>query len=188
MTAGVLIAGVPTSEHTLVLGSQPAASAQSDPPVPPAATAATNTTIVAVSTAGPAPAELVAVDARPGNIDAIDSGAPSHTVHLTDADLQRGDIDLVVANGARKAGLAGEVAATLGELGWADVHVGNAIVATVTTTIYFAPGLRNEALLLAADLGLAEAELAELPNGPLLADDSYVAEHLTVVLGTDARG
>ena len=186
MAAGVLIAGVPTAEHTVVLGSQPAASLQSDPPVPPAATAATTTT---VSTAGPEPEfELVAATARPGNIDAIDSGAPSHTVHLTDADLQRGDIDLVVANGARKAGLAGEVAATLGELGWADVHVGNAIVATVTTTIYFAPGLRDEALLLAADLGLGEAELAELPGGPMLADDSYVAEHLTVVLGAAAGG
>ena len=46
----------------------------------------------------------------------------------------------------------------------------------------------DEALLLAAELGLPEAELAELPGGPLLADDSYIAEHLTVVLGADARG
>ena len=186
MTAGVLIAGVPRSGHTLVLGSQPATSLQSDPPVPPAATAATTTT-VAVSTAGPEP-ELVAATARPGNIDAIDSSAPSDTVHPTNPAPQRGDIDLVVANGARKPGLAGDVAATLGGLGWTDVHVGNAIVATDTTTIYFAPGLRDEALLLAADLGLAEAELAELPGGPMLADDSYVAGHLTVVLGADARG
>ena len=188
MTAGVLIAGVPTTEHTLVLGSHPAAPAQSGPPVPPAAAAATTITVVAVSPAGPGPAELVAVVARPGNIDAIDSAEPIHTVDSADATLERGDIDLVVANGARKAGLAGDVAAALGELGWGDMHVGNAIIATDRTTIYFAPGLTDEAHLLAADLGLPEAELAEVPGGPVLADDSYIAEHLTVVLGTDARG
>ncbi len=118
----------------------------------------------------------------------IDSGAPSDTVDPTDTNLERRDIDLVVANGARKAGLAGDVAATLGELGWGDIHVGNAIEPVDTTTIYFAAGMGDEALLLAAELGLPEAELAELPGGPLLADDSYIAEHLTVVLGTDARG
>jgi hypothetical protein len=188
LTAGVLIAGLPTSGDSFVLDAEPV-SAVSDPPVPVAAETAALPVVPVATTEAPAPV-LVAMPAESDDDGLISTVqvAPSTTSAPADITLERADIDLVVANGAREAGLASEVAATLDELGYVDIHVGNAITAVDVTIIYFAPGFKDEAMRLAVDLSLPDVELLEMPDTPLLADDSYTSEHLTVVLGRDALG
>jgi hypothetical protein len=186
LVAGVVIAGPPSSSDPLVLGPQTAEVSQTEPPLPPASSAPSTSTTTA-DTASEPPV-LVAVPPRDDEPTGELGAVATTTTVAADTTLERSDIDLVVANGARLAGLAGSMSDSLGELGYADIHVGNAIEPADTTVVYFAPGFKDEALRLIADLDLPDARLVELPDSPLLADDSYTAEQVAVVLGRNAIG
>lgn len=180
IAAGVLVAGLPANGDSFVLGPAPDA---------PLVTEASESATTALAVPRAAASVLVAVEPpAAGDAGTVDAIAVATTTTFDDAPTpaERGDIALLVANGARTAGLAGTTAATLTDLGYTDIHVGNALVASDVTVIYFAPGFEDEAVVLAADLGKPDMHRSALPDGPLLSDDSYAGEQLALVLGRDA--
>jgi hypothetical protein len=103
--------------------------------------------------------------------------APTATAPQEEPDLSA---PVVVLNATSVQGLAGEVAAALRDAGWTEVRTGNYTGADLaaTTVRYGSPDLEASARAVAAELGIAEVELA--------ADDP--TEGIDVVLEPDYEG
>lgn len=77
--------------------------------------------------------------------------------------VRRGDVYVVVFNNTSTAGLASEVAAEVGEVGWNVVGADNWYGTIPATTVYFPPQLRRAADQLALDLGIERTAPAVEP-------------------------
>ncbi|EFQ82504.1 hypothetical protein HMPREF0063_11713 [Aeromicrobium marinum DSM 15272] len=108
---------------------------------------ADDTTVVA---ADPAPTPTPDADPAPAptaEVTPTPTPTPSPEPELREAGVS-------VLNNTAVAGLAATFADGVEEVGWPDVTVGNWRGAIPENTVYFAPGLRDQADLLAADLGI----------------------------------
>jgi len=92
------------------------------------------------------------------------------------------DAAVVIANAARKNGLATTVADTLTAKGWNDLRPATAIDPVETTRILAADGFEDTALQLAADLQL-DVTIEPLGSDVFTTED--VTGDVVVLLGTD---
>jgi LCP family protein required for cell wall assembly len=95
--------------------------------------------------------------------------------------VDRSKVRLTVLNGARTQGLAGEVAGSMGQLGYQNVKTDNTKNTYTDTTVYYRPGKQAEANTVAKDLD---------PNGNYtLTEDSDVTSannsDVVLVIGKD---
>lgn len=87
---------------------------------------------------------------------------------------------VVVLNGTRTSGLAGEVAARLRDAGWDEVTTGNYREDGVPpSTVFYGP---------TEDLPAAEAAAADLGDLPVAQDPEIAGDAVTVLLGEDLDG
>lgn len=77
--------------------------------------------------------------------------------------IQRGEVYVEVYNNSNIAGLAGEVAAQAGEVGWNVVGSDNWVGTIPSNTVYYPERLEAEAKQLALDLGIKRTYLAVAP-------------------------
>jgi hypothetical protein len=91
---------------------------------------------------------------------------------------------VVVANGGDAAGIAGDVVADLSELGYERAFKTDGLDTADTTIVYFEDGYQDEAVRLAADVGLAADAITPLEGAPGV-EGSVGAIELLLYLGRD---
>jgi len=94
----------------------------------------------------------------------------------------RGELRVVIANGAGTAGLASRTAKALEGLGYTQTYSTDSISPVDETVIYFAPGFREAAVALAEAMQVW-APLEPKPGVPLTPDGADADADLVAVLG-----
>ncbi|TIC85978.1 LytR family transcriptional regulator [Nocardioides sp. GY 10113] len=89
--------------------------------------------------------------------------------------VKRGDVGVVVFNNSGITGLAGEVGAKVGAIGWSFVAADNWYGTVLATTVYYPQGMKAAARKLALDLGIQRVIAAD-------ADSDMSSTNLTVIL------
>jgi predicted component of type VI protein secretion system len=167
--AGVAIAGLPDNvpvDATIV------APSTTESPTPTVPERSTSTTTSVASTV-PEAADTTVARTDP---------EPTATTEVTTP--ERGELDVVAANGANVAGAAQRVADRLISLGYADVTPLDGTDIVEFTTVYYADGFEAPAARLAEDLELDDQfvqPLADAPEVPDLPTDAS----LLVYVGRD---
>lgn len=88
-----------------------------------------------------------------GATDPSESPGPEKP-EKTKPPVERGEVGVVVFNNTSITGLASEVLAQVGEIGWNAVAADNWYGTIPATTVYFPQGMRDAAQKLALDLGV----------------------------------
>lgn len=78
-------------------------------------------------------------------------------------EIERGRVRVDIYNNSRVAGLADRAAARAEKRGWRVEGIDNWVGAVPTSTVYYPPGLRLEATVLADDLGVRRFRPAVAP-------------------------
>jgi hypothetical protein len=126
--------------------------------------AVTMAAVAFVATRGDAPTEreVTPVAQEP---ETSSTPAPTETVKPKPPkpEIKRGEIYVEVYNNSNITGLAGRVAAKATDAGWQVVGSDNWVGTIPTNTVYYPKRLREEAELLALDLGIKRTYLAVAP-------------------------
>jgi hypothetical protein len=187
--AGLAIAGRPVPSDPFVLDhsntvaqSTPSTSVSgpttstSEPAVTTTIAATTSvlaSTSVASTTVAPTTTELPTTTAAP-------------TTTLPGGPLPRNQVRLVIANGDGRFRLAGATADRIRSLGYI-IDLGDTPTLVDATTIYYRPGFDDEAVYVAADIGVPDAVILAFPeNASQPITDSDARGDLIIVLGPDA--
>lgn len=128
-------------------------------------------TVVTVTIAGLALVFTRAEVPQPGAISEVATPvqpSPSVEVSLPPAiflapEVDRGRVQVEVFNNSSVAGLADRVARRADRQGWQIEAIGNWAGSVPTSTVYYPPGLRLEATVLADDLGIRRFRPAVAP-------------------------
>ena len=165
--AGVAIAGLPSTpdDADLVVTALPSTTTS----VAPSSTVAPTTTV-------PTPTTTVPPTSTTGATTSTTS--TSTTVALR----ERAGLQVGVANATDQTGVAGNMAAELQALGYANVSPADTAPAD-TSTVFYAAGLEGEAARLAVDAGLAATAIAPDDDAPELATPAQF--ELLLVIGLD---
>jgi hypothetical protein len=97
--------------------------------------------------------------------------------------MPRADLAVATANASGADGVAGAAAERLLGIGYSTVSAINALSPERTSVVYYQPGLVEQAVRLAADLGWASDAVAPVDEIPAL--DSPQVFELVAVIGTD---
>ena len=159
--AGVAIAGLPNNVPVNATIVPPTTTERPTPTAPttevPETTAAPTTTD-GQQTTKPGTTEPETTEPEttgPGTTDSVALGIS-----------ERGELTVVVANGAGIAGTAARNVVRLTELGYTDVTASDGVETFEFTTIYYADGLEAVALRMANDLQLLPEFVAPLTAAP----------------------
>jgi hypothetical protein len=185
--AGVAIAGFPKSEPKLIIPAQTTSTSATTAVDPPSSTTSVAQSLAPVPTTTP-PTTQVA--------ESSTTGAPATTPSTTTTppptsaaafNVDRSTVRLVIANANGRTGLASGNAARLAALGYTQIDLGDATQKRLQTTVYYRHGFIEQAGAVAADLGIADVPLLEIPADlaqPLTNSDD--AGDVIVLLGADA--
>jgi hypothetical protein len=169
--AGAAIAGRPTTPANDVI-------------IPPGAVATTTSTTLPPITAAPVTTGLVTTSSSTSPTSTSTTAAPRPTTTTTAratttvvdeeaaAAAARASVRVLVANGTNRAGLAGSIVEQLRGLGYENAVAGDATRNYNLSVVHAVDGFRDAALLLAADLGIAEELVIGPPDAPITTDDS----------------
>ncbi|MEQ6900222.1 LytR C-terminal domain-containing protein [Nocardioides sp. YIM 152588] len=115
-----------------------------------------STTPGAESSAEPsaAPGDDATDDATDAATDAAAEKPSEKPTKKPKPQVKRGEVGVVVFNNSGITGLAGEVGARASAAGWSFVAADNWYGTVVATTVYYPPGMKEAAKLLALDLGI----------------------------------
>ena len=141
-------------------------SVTAPPPVTTAATTASTTALPSTTTTTTTTTTTASTTSSPTTTTTVKA-----TTTTVAAAFDRGFVRVVVANGARRSGLAQTVAARIANLGYISVKPATADQRVDTTIIYFQPGFADAARQLAVDLGLPEAKITALTDTRLTSVD-----------------
>lgn len=97
------------------------------------------------------------------------------------------ELQVVAANGAGIAGLAGSTTDFLATQGYTNSIATDATSSAEATTVYFAEGFDANAAAIATLLGLAPETAQPLPVGTPLAGEQPAEAAIVIVLGPDAE-
>ena len=171
--AGVAIAGLPNNVPVNATIVPPTTTERPTPTAPttevPETTAAPTTTDEQKTTK---PGTTEPETTEPGTTDSVALGIS-----------ERGELTVVVANGAGIAGTAARNVVRLTELGYTDVTSSDGVETFEFTTIYYADGFEAVALRMANDLQLLPefvAPLTDAPKVPSLPADLQLLAYIGV--------
>jgi predicted flap endonuclease-1-like 5' DNA nuclease len=178
--AGVAIAGLPDSVPESETIVPPSTIAAPEPTVPPTTTtgpAATTTTEPEVTeTTEPEETETT-------EPEATETSEPDETTTTVSLLADRADVNVAVANGAGKAGIAAATAGELVGLGYQNIAALTGDDVVDVSTVYFADGNVGIAERMAADLGLPPGSVVALGFAPNVQQLGLV--QLLVYIGRD---
>ena len=189
--AAVAIAGIPSS--SAAVDDVPTSTPSTEPTtIPPAATDTTTTEVLdesAVTEPPPTDPEPAVTTAgtdsvESGPIDSTDTD-PSGSEPVASRPVDRNSVDVLVANGAAVAGLAGETADSLVDFGYLRVRFTDGSEILESSAVYATPGLEAEAERLAIDVGIDPSQVFPMSLSPELTE--LFETDLLVYLGVDAE-
>ena len=154
--AGVAIAGLPNNVPVNATIVPPTTTERPTPTAP--------TTEVPETTAAPTTTDGQETT-KPGTTEP-ETTEPETTDSVALGISERGELTVVVANGAGIAGTAARNVVRLTELGYTDVTSRDAVETSEFTTIYYADGFEAAALRMANDLQLLPEFVAPLTAAP----------------------
>ena len=154
--AGVAIAGLPNNVPVNATIVPPTTTERPTPTAP--------TTEVPETTAAPTTTDGQETT-KPGTTEP-ETTEPETTDSVALGISERGELTVVVANGAGIAGTAARNVVRLTELGYTDVTSRDAVETSEFTTIYYADGFEAAALRMANDLQLLPEFVAPLTDAP----------------------
>ena len=119
------------------------------------------------------------------------TSAPVTTAPVLPAPRPNEEVSVLVVNGARVGGAAGDLSSRLNSLAYitlvaSDIAEGEDVLAE--SQIAFAPGFESEARALADDRGIPQTAVAPLPLTVQTTSDEVDVADVVVVLGRDLAG